>query len=138
MSRSSGATLLALLTTCATLAPVSGQEPDEGWQPTSTYDGKFDWVQMTSGEWLKGEIIVMYDEDLEFDSDEFDELTLGWDDIAQIHTSQIMNVGLTGRREAVGRLFLVGDQVTVIGDETREFSRSEILTLTAGAPKEID
>ena len=77
---------------------VAAEEPSEGWRPQSEYKGEWDWVQMTSGEWLKGEITAMYNDDLQFDSDEFDDVTLGWDDIAQIHTSQVINVGLTGRR----------------------------------------
>src|SRR5262245_20862292 len=42
---------------------------------------KLDWVQMTSGEWLRGEIISLYDEVLEFDSEEFEDLELEWEDI---------------------------------------------------------
>ena len=33
---------------------------------------KFDWIQLKSGEWLKGELKVLYDKKLEFDSDELD------------------------------------------------------------------
>ena len=34
-------------------------------------------VSGASGEWVKGEILAMYNDDLEFDSDEFDDLVLG-------------------------------------------------------------
>ena len=34
-------------------------------------DDKFDWLQLNSGEWLKGEFKVLYDYEVEFDSDEF-------------------------------------------------------------------
>ena len=55
---------------------------------------------MTSDEWVKGKIVVMYEGDLEFDSDEFDTLILSWNNIKQIRTSQVVNVGL-GRRRSV-------------------------------------
>ncbi|MGB3648817.1 MAG: hypothetical protein WA992_09825, partial [Desulfobulbales bacterium] len=35
-------------------------------------DDKFDWIQLTNGEWLKGEFKVLYDYEVEFDSDELD------------------------------------------------------------------
>ena len=39
------------------LGVPQAQTPDPDWRPESDYEGKFDWVQMTSGEWLKGEIL---------------------------------------------------------------------------------
>jgi putative salt-induced outer membrane protein YdiY len=133
--------LLVALLAAGYLGSARAEEPPgSDWSPTSEYQGKFDWVQMNSGEWVKGEIIVMYDDDLEFDSDEFDDLVLGWDDIRQIHSSQVMNVGLLGQRSAVGFLIVDGDRVQVVGEDgtVREFTKREVLTLTAGAPKEIN
>jgi putative salt-induced outer membrane protein YdiY len=133
------AALVCFLALAASAGFVASDDSQDDWKPTSEYVGKFDWVQMKSGEWVKGEIIVMYDDDLEFDSDEFDDLTLGWDDIQQIHSSRIMNVGLLNRRSAVGQLIVDGDRVTVIGDQgVQEFTRGEVLSITAGAPKEIN
>lgn len=130
------ATLVLYIAACG---PALAQAPDDAWQPKSEFVGKFDWVQMKSGEWVKGEILVMYDEQLEFDSDEFDDLVLDWDDIRQIHTSQVMNVGFLRGRSAVGILILEGDTVKVVGDEeTVELPRGDVLTITAGPPKEIN
>jgi hypothetical protein len=39
----------------------------------------YDWVQIDSGEWLKGEIKRLLDEELYFDSDEFDDVSFDWD-----------------------------------------------------------
>lgn len=36
-------------------------------------DSKYDWIQLDSGEWLKGDLKVMYDQSLEFDSDKMDD-----------------------------------------------------------------
>ena len=134
------AALCALLLILACVGTTLAEDPPEDdWRPESKYEGKFDWIQMNSGEWVKGEIIVMYDDDLEFDSDEFDDLILGWGDIKQIHSSQVMNVGFLGRRSAVGTLVVIGDKVLVIGDDgTQEFAKKDVLTITAGLPKEIN
>jgi putative salt-induced outer membrane protein YdiY len=121
------------------LGVPQAQTPDPDWRPESDYEGKFDWIQMTSGEWLKGEIISMYEESLEFDSDEFDDLTLDWDDIRQIHTSQVISVGFQDGTSAVGLLVVEGERVMIVGqDETQEFRRADVLTITAGSPKEIN
>ena len=42
---------------------------------------EFDWVQLTSGEWLKGEVKSMYNENIEFDRDKLDLLTIDLEDI---------------------------------------------------------
>ncbi len=76
---------LAVLAVCWPFAVSAGtktvKDPPAEWHPQSEFAGKFDWIQMTSGEWVKGKIIVMYDGDLEFDSDEFDTLILDWNKI---------------------------------------------------------
>ena len=47
------------------------------WIPSAE---KYDWIQLTSNEWLKGEIKGMYKDSLEFDSDKLDLLEIDWDD----------------------------------------------------------
>jgi len=134
-----------VLVAALVLAGFSGQAAAQGaldadWKPSSEFEGKFDWIQMTSGEWVKGEFIAMYDDEVEFDSDEFDDLTLDWGDIQYIRTSQVMNVGCLGKRSAVGTLIVDGDKVTIVGADgtAEEFTKGEVLTITAGEPKEIN
>jgi putative salt-induced outer membrane protein YdiY len=122
----------------ASTQAAPAQSKDDSWRPTSEADGHFDWIQMKSGEWLKGEFIAMYDENVEFDSEEFEMQNLDWGDVKQIHTSRIVNVGLTNRTAVTGKLILNGDEVTIVGDETRTFRKSDVLTITAGPPKEIN
>lgn len=66
--------------------PVLSQplEPEQLAQETAAVvrdTDKFDWVRLTSGEWLKGEIIAIYDNELEFDSDVLDTLMIDMDDV---------------------------------------------------------
>ena len=110
----------------------------EGWRPIAPLPVKFDWIQLTSDEWLKGEFVALYDESLEFDSDELDLLSLDWEDVKQVRTAQVMDVGFVHNVSATGRLWIKGDTVRVISDEeVREFERSQIVSITSGAPSEF-
>lgn len=116
--------------------PALAEDGEKSWQPPPPMPDDFDWVQMTSGEWLKGEIIAMYEEELEFDSDEFDEQTLDWGDIQQIRSAQTMQVAFIDDTIAIGKLLVDGDTVRVMGEQDWEYERSQVLSMTAGAPKE--
>lgn len=129
--------MCGLLVLCSGYTLAQEQPPDD-WYPRSEFAGQFDWIQMRSGEWVKGRIIAMYDERLEFDSEEFDDLILRWHKIKQVRTSQVVNVRLLENRSAVGKLVLVGDQVKVYGQEVQSFDKGDVLTITGGEPKEIN
>ena len=45
-------------------------------------DTEFDWIQLASGEWLKGELKTVYDYQMEFDSDELGLLKIDLEDKA--------------------------------------------------------
>ena len=132
------AVCLAVAVLCA---PASAQELVEGWQPVAP-DGMpsdFDWIRLGSGEWLKGEIISMYDDELEFDSDELGVLKLDFGDLAEIRSSRVVQVGLDRRDPVIGRLHLEGSTVRVTAEAgVVEFPRQEILTLVAGERREIN
>ena len=130
------ATLIFLAVFVLLLGPALAEETPEEWQPSVPMPDKFDWIQLKSDEWLKGEIISMYEEVLEFDSDELDDLTLDWEDVKQIRSARIMQVRFLGNVIAIGKLHIEGDKVRVIGEQDQEFERSQVLTITAGEPKE--
>ena len=114
---------------------------DQNWQPETPappMPEKYDWIQLTSDEWLKGEFIVMYDDELEFDSKEMDLQKFDLEDVREVRTAQTMQVGLVSGELVVGKLFIDGEVVRVIGEQDRRIRRTEILSVTAGEPKEIN
>ncbi len=127
--------LLALFVFSA--VPVTAAE-EERWTPKPPMPEKFDWIQMTSQEWLKGELISMYDDSVEFDSKEFDLQTVDWGDVKEVRSVGIMQIAFEDGTIAVGQLFIDQETVRVMGDEDQEYPRSEVLSITAGAPKEIN
>jgi putative salt-induced outer membrane protein YdiY len=131
--------LLVLAVLIGALVPSHAEESQESFKPKPPMPEKFDWVQTSSGEWVKGELIEMYKDKLEFDSDEFDVVTIDWEDVQQVRTVGTMQVGLVDGRIAVGQLFIDGGEVHVYGEDgEREFRRAEVITIVAGAPKEIN
>ena len=109
-------------------------------------DDKFDWIQLTSGEWLKGEFKFLYDFQVEFDSDKLDLLTFDLEDVKQIrthkpHSISIEDLQLSDDPVVVeGIVTLVDNKVIMtVGDETREFDRNQIISIAqASKEKERD
>ena len=50
----------------------SGAKAQQTWLPPEPPPDDFNWIQLTSGEWLKGEFKALYDDQVEFDSDNLD------------------------------------------------------------------
>ena len=91
---------------------------------------KSDWIQIYSLEWLKGDVLGMYDGQLEFDSAEFDIKTFKWYDVRELRTSKQMTVGLLDGRVAVGKVVMILERVIVIGETTVEYPRSQLLSIS--------
>ncbi|RLE22641.1 MAG: DUF481 domain-containing protein [Acidobacteria bacterium] len=130
--------LMVIATAILAATPSFAGEETEGWKPAPPMPDDFDWVQMTSGEWLKGEIIAMYDETLEFDSDEFDDQSLDWGDIKEIRSAHVCQVRFLDDSILKGKILLHGDTIQVIGEQPVERQRSQVLSITTGGTKKRD
>jgi len=101
--------------------------------------GDYSWIQLDSGEWLKGEIIALYDESLRFDSDHFDQIDIDLDDIISLHSRGRFVISLHQDRAVQGVLNIRGQQITVTReDEKLEFDRTELVSITPSAERERD
>jgi hypothetical protein len=94
----------------------------------------FDWVQMVSGEWIKGNIKRMRDDSIEFDSDKLGMLYLDFGDVAQVHSPQVNTYVFDDRISATGRAAITADQVIVetTDEGTKVFPRSELESIVEG------
>ena len=127
----------------------------EDQPPTVTPSGTWDWIQLDTNEWVKGEITALYDGDLEFDSDNFDGLTLDWADVIEVRTNRKYRIGLDkGEARLLGSIYDAQDDEEMIigtlyinqktayitGDngQTWTIDRSNILTITTGQPREAN
>jgi putative salt-induced outer membrane protein YdiY len=108
------------------------------WGPPSALPEKFDWIQLISGEWLKGDLKVLYDDKLEFDSKELELLELDWEDVKQVIGHKIFSVRFEGPTTVVGTLRVTENKVIVtVGKEKQEFERNQLISIAYGEPKEI-
>jgi putative salt-induced outer membrane protein YdiY len=111
------------------------QTPPQVFQPPPPAPDKFDWIQLKSGEWLKGELIALYEDRLEFDSDELDKLALDWEDIRQVRTGRVVQVRFMDRT-LTGRLVIDANTVQVVSDTTQQLERAQLVSITPGETKE--
>jgi putative salt-induced outer membrane protein YdiY len=106
-------------------------------------DDKFDWIQLTSGEWLKGELKVLYNYEVEFDSDEMDLQTFDLEDVKRIRTHKSQSIRIEDKELSDKPIIVQGivnindDRVMVtVGDETREFTRDQVVAIAQVDEKE--
>ena len=112
------------------------KEKPKAWVPSAI---DFDWVQLTSNEWLKGEIKGMYKDSLEFDSDKLDLLDIDWEDVKVLRGYKVSNVNIEEIGAVHGVLEITGDTVHVVNDYgTEEFDRSDLISFAPGGDFERD
>jgi hypothetical protein len=108
------------------------------WKPTVTTNGwKTDWIQLTSGEWLRGRLYGMHNHKLEFESDKLKDLVFDWNDVNQVIVPEAL-VSYGDREVAWGSVQVDREKVTVNGAEEVTFPRYDLIGLAPGRPRELD
>ena len=108
------------------------------WSETRPDKVSADWLQLTSGEWLRGRIIVMQKEKLEFDSDELNNLDIDWEKVKYIKSSEPYSLRFDGRAQATGTIEITHDKVNIFTDyDDQTFNRSDLLSIASGHETEI-
>ncbi len=111
----------------------------QNWQPSEPSLKERDWLQLTSGEWVWGEIQVLRDKDLEFDSEELDLLKLDWDDVAGFRSARILTYRFENLGVFTGTATMRDGVVTITTvDEVKEFPREPLIMILEGRPTEIN
>lgn len=96
-------------------------------------DDTDDWMQINSGEWLRGEIQGMRDDVFTFDSEELDDQSFDWADIVSVHSPNVNRYVRNFDDVFAGPADLDMDQVRVQTDEGLVvFPRSELTAIIGG------
>jgi putative salt-induced outer membrane protein YdiY len=123
----------------AFLAPTayaSGEPWSDDFEPPP---GKYSWVQLDTGEWIKGDIIALYDEVLVFDSDHFGDLDIDLEDILNLFGQGLFTVNFANRDPIRGDLQIRAEQVVIATAEQRhEGSRADLVSFIPAATRERD
>lgn len=144
-----GAKAVVLITTIVTFALVShSEEPAQStdlpiwagsWDPPPANADGWDWIRLSSKEWIKGEILLMRNFNLTFDSDEFGVVKVEWEDVSEIWAERVYTVVLEDIKTAHnGTLILRGDEARVqtrSGIET--FPRDLIIAIVPDTSNEL-
>ena len=108
------------------------------WQPkTAKDDASTDWLQLKSGEWLRGKLHGMQNRKLEFESDELDDLMFDWKDVHQVIAPRAL-VSYGDRQSAAGSVRVDREKVIVTGVEEVSFPRYDLVGIAPGTPRELD
>jgi len=119
-------------------APLATGQQARGWEPPPPPPDESDWVQLTSGEWLKGEIIDLYRKELAFDSDELDLQVLDWEDVKELRSAAPMRVSFEDGQVVTGPILVDERAIRVLGEPDRQFPRAAIVTIARASAGELD
>lgn len=123
-----------------TLALLCYAARAEDWSPAPpSPTDRFDWIQLTSGEWLKGHIKSMQEEKLEFDSEELNLLTFDWEKILTVRSPRLNSVRIENHKPMDGSLLITTNEVRVVtSSATNVFPRTDLLAIAPTGDRELD
>ncbi len=113
---------------------------DKKWTETYPVSVNADWLQLKSGEWLRGRITVMQKDELEFDSDELNDLVIKWKNVKYLKSFEPYSLRFDslGRSAVTGVIEIIGDEVHVTTDyDDKTYSKHDLHTIASGKETEI-
>ena len=128
-------TNVVLSTSSLAAGRTSSALPDLSWVPP---EDSFDWIQLNTGEWLKGRIKAMQERQIEFFSEKLSDITFDWKDIRQVRSPRTIDVLFVDGRKVSGSVTVTPEQVTVGGAAPYVVPRDQLQSLTPGGSKERD
>ena len=104
---------------------------------TIKFGDTYDWLRLTSGEWLKGEVHWMREKDIEFDSDKLDLLSFSWSKVSQLHSPRVNTYVFEGKVDVVGLAVITEEKVIIeTADGVVSYPRDQLLAILEGARRE--
>ncbi len=108
------------------------------WLPPAIGHDNADWLQLKSGEWLRGHLYYIQNRKVEFDSDELDDFSLDLKNVRQVYPANPMFTKFNDRDQVFGKVVVSNDVVEVFGPEQVSLPRNELAGITPGGKREID
>lgn len=118
---------------------VVKKQQEVAWAPVNAgKDGKT-WIQLISGEWVRGEIKDLYDGTLTFDSDELKEFEYDWKDVLVVITSRPHTITTWNHDVYTGFIVARRGNIQVRDSEGELIERvalADISSMIEGLPRE--
>ena len=116
----------------------SSAQTEEIWPPLPAADSGWDWARLDTGEIIKGEVIVVQQEVMSFDSDNFDELDIDWEDVIELRLARPRVFRFKGDRIYAGMGELRDGTITVVTPQhgPLEFPADELLSIVYTSEEE--
>ena len=108
------------------------------WRPPGIGRDGSDWIQLKSGEWLRGHLKYIQERKVEFDSDELEDLSLNLKDVRQLYPAEPLFARFYGREQLYGSVVISNDVVQVSGPEQVSLPRDQLAGITPGGKREVD
>jgi hypothetical protein len=126
------------LTIVAVLSLAANAEDDE-WAPPEPSKAGWDWARLDTSEWVKGEMIVMHEDVMEFDSDKFDEIDVDWEDVHELRLARPRVFRRKGRRTYAGMGEVRDGVVRILtaDGEQVEFPKDELVSIVYTSEQEL-
>jgi hypothetical protein len=106
---------------------------------TSAFKQKYDWLKLSSEEWLKGDILSMYDDELDFDSKKLDLQIIDWDDVVELRSKDKLSIRMLDGTIAEGYVVVKDGKLSLVNNNVaKNYNLSDLLSITASSKREID
>lgn len=105
------------------------------WTPPGVGHDGSDWVQLKSGEWLRGDLKYIQNKEVEFASDELDQQTLKLKDVSKVYTAHRVFTQFEDRQPVYGIVVISNELVMVNGAEPLNLHRDMLIGITPSGGK---
>jgi putative salt-induced outer membrane protein YdiY len=108
-----------------------------GIPPAVGHDSE-DWIQLKSGEWLRGRLKYIQKRVVRFDSDEMEDLSLDLKDVRQVYPADPLFTKFDGLDQLYGSVIVSNHLVQVTGTEWVTLPIDRLTGITPGGSREFD
>ena len=119
-------------------ATLNSQPSTNSWHPPGLGQDGSDWIQLKSGEWLRGHLKYIQERTVSFDSDELEDLSLKLKDVRQVYPAKLLFTKFDGRDQLYGTVVVSNEVVRVSGPEQVTLPRDQLTGITPGGKRERD
>ena len=131
--------LLSLLISIYLLLNLFAAQAAEEDIQVFAFRQEYDWLKLSSNEWLKGDILSMYEFELEFESEELDLQTIDWDDVVELRSKDKLTIRLVDGTTAEGYVVVKDGKLSLVNNNVaKNFSLGDLLSITSSSEREID